>query len=840
MLAERSSRRVEDTMPSSPIVFRALFEHSPNPYMVLDRELRYVAANAAYLEVTSSRLEDLLGVCIFDIFPHDPLDPTNENARRLRESLEGVLATGEPDTLAVIAYRVPEKRADGGVEIRERLWSATHTPIFGEEGEVTHVLQHTVDVTEVPGARERALEPKGSATAALAQIHAGILERASAAEEAHRDTVREYAEFRRIFDHAPGIVCVLRGPKHVFELANPAFRGLVGERDVVGKPFAEAMPDVLGQGYEALLDRVYATGQPFLGRGLTARLVTEPGAAPVEIVIDLALQPITNPAGAVVGVFAQAYDQTEQRRLERERVRLAMIVEQASDSIGVAAPDGKLVFLNEAGQRLVGLPSDRVASTTGAEFFAPEDLERMAAEVYPRLLAEGRWEGKFRYRHFETGELIPIHYNVFAVRDPGSQEILAFASVSRDIREQLAHEAEMAQAREAERAALEASRAQEAELVFLAASLPDHVWSADATGAVTYANERMATYFDVPTEQLLREGWAGVVNPADMPHVRASWVRSIETGQPFEAECRLLRRRDGAYRWHIVRALPLCDEAGQVIKWYGTNTDIDDLKRTEAERDQLIQKLSASNRELDQFAYVASHDLKSPLRGIANLAQWVAEEMPEGVDPTILSYLDLMRGRIARMNALIDGILSYSRAGRVWNRLEEVDTGALVAEVVKTVALPSEARVEVSPDLPRVVTDPVALRQVFTNLVENAVKHGRRRDVVVNVDVSGPHEVGEGLSPMYRFTVRDNGPGIDPAMHERLWGLFQVLQPRDEVEGSGVGLSVMKKLVEARGGKVGLESRPGEGATFWFTWPRTDEPSFEETVITPETLGASG
>lgn len=826
-------------MSSPSIDFRALFERSPNPYMVVDRALRFVAANAAYLAVTASRLEDLLGARIADVFPHDPNDPNNASLERLRESLERVLATGEPDVLAVIAYRVPET-TERGVELRERLWSATHTPILDSHGRVTHVLQHTVDVTHVSGARDRLRDLDAAATSALAQTHAGILQRASAAEEARRDATRAYDEFRRIFDHAPGVVCVLRGPEHVFELVNPAFHALVGPRDVVGKPLAKAIPEVIAQGYGALLDRVFETGEAFVGRGMAASLIQGPSGAASEIVVDLAVQPVFGLAGDVVGLFIQAHDRTAEHHIELERVRLAMIVEQASDSIGVASPDGELLFLNEAGLKLVGLPPSELAGTRASDLFTPEDLELLVHDIYPRVLKDGSWEGDFHHRHLKTGEVIPIRYNLFAVRDTETSEVRAFASVSRDRRPELALEAEMAQARATERASLAASRAQEAELAFLADAIPDQVWAADAAGALTYVNRRVTEYFGLPPDTLMQDGWPHGVHPGDLPQATASWRRAIETERPYEVELRLRRGSDQTYRWHIARALPLRDDAGGVVKWYGTNTDIDDLKRTESERDRLIQKLSASNRELDQFAYVASHDLKSPLRGISNLAQWIGDELPAGIDPTLRGYLDLIRGRIHRMNALIDGILSYSRAGRVWNRLEEVETGALVTELVGMLSLGGDVRVEVSPDMPRLVTDPVALHQAFKSLVENALKHARRPDVVVTIEVSGPHEAGEDAPPMYRFTVSDNGPGIEPAMHERLWGLFQVLQPRDEVEGSGVGLSVLKKLVEVRGGQVGLESRPGEGARFWFTWPRTDAPSHDDVELTAQALSAGG
>ncbi|WP_374676144.1 CHASE domain-containing protein [Ideonella sp.] len=224
--------------------------------------------------------------------------------------------------------------------------------------------------------------------------------------------------------------------------------------------------------------------------------------------------------------------------------------------------------------------------------------------------------------------------------------------------------------------------------------------------------------------------------------------------------------------------------------------------------------LEHSNRELDQFAYVASHDLKAPLRGIANLAQWLVEDLGERASPEILEYTQLMKGRIHRMEALIDGILAYSRAGRAAGHPEPVDVAELLREVVELLAPPAGRPVEVAPGMPVLQTDRSTLQQVFLNLVGNALKHG-----------AGPVQVGvrpEGAT--WHFWVRDDGPGIAPQYHERIWAMFQTLQSRDRVEGTGIGLSVVRKLVQSRGGRAWVESAEGEGATFHFTWPRQGNP----------------
>jgi signal transduction histidine kinase len=233
------------------------------------------------------------------------------------------------------------------------------------------------------------------------------------------------------------------------------------------------------------------------------------------------------------------------------------------------------------------------------------------------------------------------------------------------------------------------------------------------------------------------------------------------------------------------------------------------------EAQDLIAALERSNAELDQFAYVTSHDLKAPLRGIASLAQWLEEDLGPALTDEARGHLRLLAGRVARMQALIDGILDYSRAGRVHGTWEAVDTGKLLADIAELLAPAPPARLEIAPDMPVVECERVPLQQVFMNLISNALKHARRPDVHVRVSVT---DAGD----RWVFGVHDNGPGIAPEYQERVWGVFQTLEPRDRVEGAGIGLAIVRKLVSSRGGKTWIESEPGKGgASFYVAWPKS-------------------
>lgn len=230
---------------------------------------------------------------------------------------------------------------------------------------------------------------------------------------------------------------------------------------------------------------------------------------------------------------------------------------------------------------------------------------------------------------------------------------------------------------------------------------------------------------------------------------------------------------------------------------------------------RLIKALERSNADLDQFAYVASHDLKAPLRGISNLAQWLEEDLGGNLSEDSRKHLDLLRGRARRMEALIDGILQYSRAARTKGKLETIDVGSLVREAIELIPTPPNARIEIQDSMPTLRTEKVPLEQTLMNLIVNALKHSGRPDVRVSI-------VARSLDGHVQFSVSDNGIGIAPEFQERVFGIFQTLEARDKVEGTGIGLAIVKKVVEARGGRIWIESSPGQGATFHFTWPKEE------------------
>jgi signal transduction histidine kinase len=245
------------------------------------------------------------------------------------------------------------------------------------------------------------------------------------------------------------------------------------------------------------------------------------------------------------------------------------------------------------------------------------------------------------------------------------------------------------------------------------------------------------------------------------------------------------------------------------------------MKRRAVELAEMARRLKKTNEELDQFAYITSHDLRAPLRGIANLSRWIEEDVGASFPPEAHRQMELLRGRVNRMEAMIDGILEYSRIGRVRQRAETIDVAVLLAEVIDLLDVPSTFTVDVMAGMPVIFGERLRLQQVFLNLIANAIKHHDKPGGTVRVgwgEATG--EDGPPASAMVEYSVADDGPGIEPQYHEKVFMIFQTLEARDKVEGTGVGLSVVRKIVESQGGTVRLESDKGKGATFRFTWPK--------------------
>lgn len=225
--------------------------------------------------------------------------------------------------------------------------------------------------------------------------------------------------------------------------------------------------------------------------------------------------------------------------------------------------------------------------------------------------------------------------------------------------------------------------------------------------------------------------------------------------------------------------------------------------------------LEKKNKELDQFAYITSHDLKSPLRGINNLSEWIMEDMGDRLTEDSRKYFELLRGRVMRMEALIDSILKYSRAGKSFGEKEMVNTKQVVIQALNKVKPGANFKIFYDETLPEIYGNKKDIEEVFLNFISNAVLHNNAQQPIVNITYTE-------LDNHYRFCIADNGQGIKPEFHQKIFTFFQTLETRDKIEATGAGLAIVKKIIESYEGKVWVESEEGKGARFYFTWPKKE------------------
>ena len=255
---------------------------------------------------------------------------------------------------------------------------------------------------------------------------------------------------------------------------------------------------------------------------------------------------------------------------------------------------------------------------------------------------------------------------------------------------------------------------------------------------------------------------------------------------------------------------------------YSFMRDITERKQAEEKQASLLREIESANEELKNFAYVVSHDLKAPLRAISSLADWLATDYADKFDDAGREHMRLLINRVRRMDGLIDGILLYSRVGRVKETISAVDLSRLVAEVIDSLAPPAGITVSIENTLPTVMAEPTRMLQIFQNLLSNAIKYMDKPAGKIRIACSD-----EGRQ--WKFSVSDSGPGIKQQHFGKIFQLFQTLAPRDRVESTGVGLALVKKIVEMYGGHVWVESTVGEGSTFFFTLPHTPAISISNT-----------
>ena len=306
------------------------------------------------------------------------------------------------------------------------------------------------------------------------------------------------------------------------------------------------------------------------------------------------------------------------------------------------------------------------------------------------------------------------------------------------------------------------------------------------------------------------------VHPQDRDHLHDNLKAHFETKAAFLVEIRAINN-DGHYRWLMVSGQAQWDEDNRPTRMLGYIIDIHESKKARASLDLYTRQLEQANKDLDHFAYVASHDLKAPLRGMDNITQWIEEDLGENLQPDIKEKLDLLRGRVHRMENLLKDILAFSRAGKDNIEIETFNVDELIDEVKEWLSPLGKFKMESIGTMPTVNLSRSLMGHIFLNLLSNARKHHDKDGGTIEIRC-----IDHGQQ--YEFIISDDGPGIPEQYQKHVFQIFKKLESRDKVEGSGIGLAIVKKMVESIGGKIWIVSEDNKrGTAFHFTIPQSIE-----------------
>jgi len=661
-----------------------LLVRSPVPIVTLWGEDGIMIYNDAYSLFAGGRHPRLLGSKVREGWP----EVADFNDHVMKVGLAGRTLAYQDQELTLYRHGQPEQ-----------VWmNLDYSPISGADGEPIGVIAIVVETT--------------------------------AKVKAERHLAGERERLRMMFEQAPGFMAMLVGPDHVFDLANPAFLQLIGHREVIGLPVQEAVPEIGRQGFVDLLDRVYRTGEAFVGSSLPVALQRRPGG-PAELrYVDLVYQPVRDAAGAVLGIFAQGADVTD----------------------------------------------------------------RIAAEASARSSA--------------------------------------------------------------------------AELRSFAEAMPNHFWTAQPDGRLDWFNERVYSYSGKTPGSLDGRGWADIVHPDDVEPTLVNWRDSLASGASYEAEFRL-RRGDGLYRWHIGRAVPVRGADGVILKWVGTNTDIEDQKMTAqalahlndtlearvaeeiAERQQTEAVLAQAQKmeAVGQLTGGLAHDFNNLLTGIIGSLQLLESRLAQGRLSELGKYVNAAQGAAKRAAALTHRLLAFSRRQTLDPR--PVDMNRLVAgmeELIRrTIGPEIELEVVGAGGLWMTFVDANQLENALLNLCINArdaMPKGGRLTIETGNRWLDPRAARErDLQPgqYLSLCVSDTGAGMTPEIAARAFDPFFTTKPLGM--GTGLGLSMVYGFARQSGGQVRIYSEAGQGAMVCIYLPRFTGDAAQEPdirVSDPEAASATG
>ena len=754
-------KRAEEALRESEQKFRLFVEQSSDGLVLTDEHGIIIEWNQAQEQLTGFKREESLSQPLWKVQPS--FLPASMQLSGVEEQLKQKI---------LVALQ------SGQADFLDKL---IETAMFRRDGVKVIVQQVTFSIKTSQGYR-------------LGSISRDITQLKQAEEELRASEER----YRMLVEVSP--IATWISKNQVIAYVNPAALQVLGATDpkeIVGKSTFDLIhPDY----HPVVRERI----SQMMEKRKVVPLMEEKYVRLDGSIVDVEViaTPFITPEGTIIQVFFQDITKRKQAEeaLRESEARHRALVESQIDLVSRYLPDTTLTFVNDAFCKFYGKTREELIGQSYLFMIAPEFREQVAYETKKLAEENGTITGEYlNYR--DDGKECWIQWVVKSIRDENDR-VLELQAVGRDI----------TQLKQTE----QALRESEEKLRQIASSLRETIWLRDV-------HTRQVLYVNPAFEELT--GWTCVnfyerpdivmnaIHPDDKEWVTKALAQRSE-GVPYNKEHRITHR-DGSVRWVSSRSFPVRNEAGEVYRWASIMEDITERKRAEAERERLIAELESKNAELERFTYTVSHDLKAPLITIRGFLGFIEKDAQSG-------NLDRLKGDIQRistatdkMQRLLNELLELSRIGRVTNSSQNIPFRVLIDDVIKLMeGQLREKGVEViiQDDLPVVSGDPQRLFEVLQNLVDNAVKFiANQTKPFIEIGTCGEEK------NMTIFYIRDNGIGIAPEHHDRIFGLFNKLDPT--AEGTGVGLAIVKRIIDLHGGRIWVESELGKGTTFYFTLP---------------------
>ena len=745
------------------------------------KEMIVEIVNEAYGRLLGKTPEELINKPLFSIIP--------ETEKQFRQLLEDVRSTGESIYLYDQAYFV-----NVAGEKKEGYLNLIYQPYKENDGSITGVMALCQDVTEQ------------------------VLARKKIEESEHR--------IRALIQDAPIPMCLYTGRELKIEIINDALLSLWGrDSSVTGRQLKDAIPEIITEQFLTILDDVFTLGIPYVVKETEVQVVKSGQIS--HAYYDLWYNPVLNSDGKIYGVLASGIDVSEkvtaQKTLKENIQNLRNVFAQAP--VGMTLLRGEDFIIEIANSRMLEIwrRNDQIIAKPLFQIL-PEAKLQGFEDILLHVYRTGETFSGFgtpvildRNGIMETA-YVNFVYEPYRESDGSISGIMAIATEVTDQVE-----------------ALKKAESSEARFRLMADTMPQFVWTSDAEGNLNYYNQAVYKYSGLSFEEIERNGWLQIIHPDDREENSRLWSEAVTTGEDFLCHHRF-RNYKGEYRWQLSRAIPQKNDEGQVQMWIGTSTDIHDHKLFEDELNRQVKErtielenknreLERSNANLEEFAHAASHDLKEPIRKIVFFTERLRNQLADRLkEEESFTFLRVEKAT-ERMGALIDDLLLYSHVSLRPHEKDEINLNDTLNKVLEDLELEihnKKAVIHID-KLPVVKGYGRQLQQLFQNVVGNALKYNKSGEAPI-INITTSEVLMDNIGMMYSdngkkikyhlIEVKDNGIGFEQSQAEKIFQMFQRLHGNAEYRGTGVGLSIARKVAQNHNGNIKAESKPNEGATF--------------------------